>query len=279
MKPGPPRASSPNGGRPRSPLPGGERPHSPSPGGAPPRLLAGVHAVREALRAATPLRYIAVNRARRDPRLAEVITLARAAGVAVRLEPPAALDRMAQMSAGAAHHQGVIAVAEAKPVLTLEALLAATPQKLLLALDGIEDPHNLGAIVRAACGAGADGVVLPSRRAAGLTETVDRVSAGALEHVRVARAGNLVQALETCRDAGWWVVGLDAAAPASIWQHDFRPPTVLVVGGEGRGLHALTRKRCDALVAIPLAPGVASLNAAVACGIALFEAVRQRHPG
>lgn len=236
------------------------------------RHIAGVHAVREALRAGTPLRYIAVSRERRDARIAELMSTARAAGVAVRLEPAAALDRMA----AGVHHQGVIAAAEAKPVLSVEALLADAPHQLLIALDGIEDPHNVGAIIRAACGAGVDGVLLPARRAAGLTETVDRVSAGALEHVRVARAGNLVQALATCREAGWWIIGLDAAASTPLWRHDFTAPTVLVVGGEGRGLHALTRKRCDALVSIPLATGIASLNAALAAGIALFEVVRQR---
>lgn len=240
------------------------------------RNLAGIHAVREALRAGTPLRFVAVQRERRDARVAELVALARAAGVPVRWESTQALERLAGRDPA---HQGVVAQAEAKSVLGLEELLAAAPRQCLLALDGIEDPHNLGAILRTGCGAGVDGVILPSRRAAGLTETVERVSAGALEHVRIARVGNLVQGLEACRAAGWWLVGVDAAGATTIWQHDFSGPTVLVVGAEGRGLHALTKKRCDALVSIPLAPGVESLNASVAAGIALFELVRQRRVG
>lgn len=236
------------------------------------RYLVGIHAVREALRARTALRFVAVSRERHDPRLQELITLAHAARVPLRRVGVAELERWA----GRTPHQGVVAEAEAKPVLELEDLLADAPQRLLLALDGIEDPHNLGAIVRSACGAGVDGVLLPARRAAGLTETVERVSAGALEHVRVARVGNLAQALEQCKQAGFWIVGLDGEATTRLWDHDFRDPTVLVVGAEGRGLHALIRQRCDARVAIPLAAGVDSLNASVAAGVALFEVARQR---
>jgi 23S rRNA (guanosine2251-2'-O)-methyltransferase len=237
-----------------------------------PRVLAGPHAVEEALRAGSPLRYVLLERGRRDHRAQQLAAAARAAGIEVRWETAAALERVA----GGLRHQGVVAVAEAKATLALEDVLADAPQRLLLAADGIEDPQNLGALLRAAGGAGVDGLLLPSRRSAGLTATVERVSAGALEHVRVARIGNLAQALEQCKAAGWWIVGLDAAAAQSLWQFDLRPATVLVVGGEGRGLHALIRAKCDALVRIPLAPGVASLNAAMAAGIALFEAARQR---
>ncbi len=239
------------------------------------RPLAGLHAVEEALRAGTPLRYIAASRERHDARLAQLLAAARAAGVPVRLEPAVALDRLAQGE----RHQGVVALAAAKATLALEDLLADAPQKLLLACDGIEDPHNLGAILRTACGAGVDGVLLPERRSAGLTAAVERVSAGALEHVRVTQVTNLARALEACKAAGFWVAGLEGEAATPLWQHDFRPPTVLVVGAEERGLHALTRKLCDARLRIPLAPGVASLNASVAAGIALFEIVRQRSLG
>jgi len=236
------------------------------------RVVGGIQPVREALRAGAPLRYIAVSRERKDARIRELLAAARSAGIEVRLEAPAALERLA----AGIHHQGVVAVAEAKPVLDLDSLLQQASRKLLLACDGIEDPHNLGAMLRAACGAGVDGVLLPARRSAGLTATVERVAAGALEYVAVARVGNLAQAFEACRAAGYWMVGLEADAPTSIWDHDLRPPTVLVVGGEGRGLHELTRKRCDALVSIPLAAGIESLNAGVAAGVALFEAARQR---
>ncbi|MGH9488504.1 MAG: 23S rRNA (guanosine(2251)-2'-O)-methyltransferase RlmB [Terriglobales bacterium] len=239
------------------------------------RILAGVHAVEEALRAGTPLRFVAFSRERRDARIGELMRAARAAGFAVRVEPRAALDRMA----GGCQHQGVVGVAAAKAVPTLEDLLANAPWKLLVACDGIEDPHNLGAIVRAACGAGVDGMILPERRSVGLTASVERVSAGALEHVRVAQVGNLARALEQCKAAGWWIVGLEAEAVTPLWEHDFGSPTVLVVGAEGRGLHALTRKLCDARVRIPLAAGVDSLNASVATAVTLFEVVRQRSLG
>lgn len=237
------------------------------------RLLLGIHAVREALRAGSPLRWIAVNRERQDARVQELLTLAREAGVPVRTEPRAALDRLAP----GGMHQGVVAQAESRPVLDLEDVLAAarTPG-LILALDGIEDPHNVGAILRSACAAGVDGVVLTERRSAGLTETVERVSAGAMEYVRIARVPNLVRALEKLKNSGYWTVGLAGEAKESYWQHDFKLPTVLVVGAEGKGLHELTRKTCDFLVSIPMAPGVGSLNASVATGLVLFEVVRQR---
>ncbi|MGH9475148.1 MAG: 23S rRNA (guanosine(2251)-2'-O)-methyltransferase RlmB [Terriglobales bacterium] len=236
------------------------------------RTLAGVHAVEEALRAGAPLRYVAFSRDRRDRRILELVQTARRAGVPVRFETVAAMDQLAE----GVRHQGVVAVAAARAMLALEDLLADAPRKLLLACDGIEDAHNLGAIVRAACGAGVDGLLLPERRAAGLTATVERVSAGALEYVRTAQVGNLAQALKQCKAAGWWIVGLEGEAATDLWVHDFTPPTVLVVGAEERGLHALTRKLCDARVRIPLAPGVTALNASVAAAVALFEAVRQR---
>lgn len=229
------------------------------------RRLSGFHAVREALRAGTSLRFIACARGRHDARMNELVELARAAGVPLRWE-----ER--RVMAG----ESVMAEAEAKPVLELDDLLGQSSAKFLLALDGIEDPQNLGAVVRSACAAGVDGIILPSRRAAGLTPTVERVAAGALEHVRVARVGNLVRGLETCHAAGFWRVGLDSRGKMPLWDQDLRLPTVLVLGAEGKGLHELTRKRCDVLAAIPLAPGVQSLNAAAAAAVALFEVVRQR---
>lgn len=237
------------------------------------RFLLGIHAVREALRAGSALRWIAVNRERQDARIEEIRQLARKAGVPVRSETRQELDRMTN----GGMHQGVVAQAEARPVLDLDDLLsnARTPG-LILALDGIEDPHNLGAILRSACAAGVDGILLTERRSAGLTETVERVSAGAMEYVRIARVPNLVRALERLKEAGYWTVGLAGEAPQTFWQHDFLLPTVLVVGAEGKGLHDLTRKTCDFLVSIPMQPGVSSLNASVATGLVLFEVVRQR---
>ena len=240
-------------------------------------VLVGIHPVREALRARSrSFQYLAVSRDRRDARINELVRLAREQGIGVRFESPAALDHLA----GSPRHQGAVGVVAAKPLLALEDLFAApagSPSPgLLIALDGIEDPHNLGAILRSAAAAGAGGAVIPARRAAPLNETVARASAGGLEHVPVAQAPNLAAALEKAKAAGYWIVGLEAASPQPIWRHDFTLPTLLVVGGEGRGLHELIRKRCDFLVSIPLATGVASLNASAAAAIALFEVVRQR---
>ena len=179
--------------------------------------------------------------------------------------------------AGGVPHQGIIAVVSEKPVLSLESLLeTARDPALVVVLDGVEDPRNLGAILRTAEAAGADGVLLPERHSAGLSETVGRASAGALEHVQVARVGNLVQALEALKARGIWVVGFDAAGTERWDAVDLRRPVALVLGGEGRGIRRLVREHCDHLVSIPLFGHVGSLNVSVAAGIALYEVVRQR---
>ena len=143
-------------------------------------------------------------------------------------------------------------------------------------LDGIEDPHNLGAIVRTALAAGANGVVIPERRAAGLTDTVERASAGALAHLPIARVKNLVRAMEEMKEAGYWLVGLDERADKKYTEVDLKGSIGIVLGSEGEGLHELTRKRCDFLVSLPTAGPVRSLNVSVAAGVMLFEVVRQR---
>jgi 23S rRNA (guanosine2251-2'-O)-methyltransferase len=147
---------------------------------------------------------------------------------------------------------------------------------LLVLLDGIEDPHNLGAIVRTSLAAGAQGVVIPERRAAGLSDTVERASAGALAHLPVARVKNLVRAMEEIKEAGYWLVGLDERAEKSHTEVDLKGSVGIVLGREGEGLHELTRKRCDFLVSLPTTGPVRSLNVSVAAGVMLFEAVRQR---
>jgi 23S rRNA (guanosine2251-2'-O)-methyltransferase len=198
---------------------------------------------------------------------------ARAAGTQVVRVPRAALDRMAD----GAVHQGVVAQVPPVPLLELEDLIdrAASPALLVLA-DGVEDPRNLGAIIRSSAAAGADGLILPERRSAQPSPLVAKASAGAIQRLPLARTKNVQRALETLRDAGIWSLGLEAGAPA-LWESDLRRPSVIVIGGEGRGLSRLARERCDALAGIPLSRGVASLNASVAASIALFEAVRQRH--
>ena len=235
--------------------------------------LTGFHAVEEALAAGRALDRIVIARGRHGERVEAVVQLARSKSVPVRFEDRLQIDRLA----GTREHQGIAALAAAKPALELEDLLAAkTPQGLLVLLDGIEDPHNLGAIVRTALAAGANGVVIPERRAAGLTDTVERASAGALAHLPVARVKNLVRAMEDMKEAGYWLIGLDERAEKKYTEADFSGQVGIVLGGEGEGLHELTRKRCDFLVSIPTCGPVRSLNVSVAAGVVLFEVVRQR---
>jgi 23S rRNA (guanosine2251-2'-O)-methyltransferase len=238
------------------------------------RLL-GIHAVKEALEAGRALERVLVARGKGGERVQEIVDLARRRGVAVRFEERAQLDRLA----GSDRHQGVLALAGSKAAATLEDLIAATAgqaSRLVVLLDGVEDPHNLGAVIRSSLAAGADGVVIPERRAVGLTEVVSRASAGAMEHLTVARVGNLVRAMEELKEAGWWLVGLDERAEKSYTEADYTGAVGIVMGGEGQGLHELTRKRCDFLVSIPTVGPVRSLNVSVAAGVVLFEAVRQR---
>jgi len=236
------------------------------------RLL-GIHAVEEALAAGRALERIVIARGRHGERTEEIVRQARARGVPVRFEDRVQLDRLAATR----EHQGVVALSSAKRALALEDLLATNAQRgLLVLLDGVEDPHNLGAIVRTALAARAEGVVIPERRAAGLTEAVARASAGALEHLPVARVKNLTRAMEQLKEAGYWLIGLDERAPKSYTAADFTGSVGIVLGSEGEGLHELTRKRCDFLVSIPTTGPVRSLNVSVAAGVVLFEAVRQR---
>ena len=235
--------------------------------------LTGFHAVEEALAAGRALDRIVIARGRHGERVEAVVRLAKSRGVPVRFEDRAQLDRLA----GTSQHQGIAALAAAKPAVALEDLLRAKKAHgLLVLLDGIEDPHNLGAIVRTALAAGAQGVVIPERRAAGLSDTVERASAGALAHLPIARVKNLVRAMEEMKEAGYWLVGLDERAEQNYTEVDLKGPIGIVLGREGEGLHELTRKRCDFLVSLPTTGPVRSLNVSVAAGIMLFEAVRQR---
>jgi len=222
--------------------------------------------VREALKAGIPLDRVLIARGAAGPRLQELIDLCRERDIPVRFEPRAQLDR----AASGGHHQGVIAFGAEARYTTLESV--AGNRGLLVLLDGIEDPHNLGAIIRTAHAAGAAAVVIPERRAAGLTETVSRAAAGALAHLPVVRVANMNRALEELKDLGYWIYGLDERGTHAYDQTSYTPPTAFVIGAEGRGLHEHTAKRCDFLVSIPMPPGgVASLNASVAAGVVLFE--------
>ena len=231
--------------------------------------LAGIHPVREALRAGLPLDRVLVAKGAAGPRLQELIELCRERGIPVRFEPRAQLDR----AAGSAAHQGVVAFGAAERYASLEQTTAG--RGLHVVLDGIEDPHNLGAIVRTAHAAGAAAIVIPERRAAGLTETVARTAAGALAYIPVVRVTNISRSLEELKERGYWIYGLDERGDQPYDHVEFAAPTAIVLGGEGRGLHQTVARHCDALVSIPMAVGpaggVASLNVSVAAGVVLFE--------
>jgi len=228
-------------------------------------VIAGIHPVREALLAGAPLERVVVARGLGGPRIDEIVALCRERNVPLRFEPRASLDRLAAKTP----HQGVVGVAAAQRFAGLDDLSATA--SLLVLLDGVEDPHNLGAILRTAHAAGAGGVVVPERRSAPVTETVAKASAGAIAHIPVARVSNMNRALDQLKERGWWIYGFDQNG-----QYDYdtvarAERAALVFGGEGKGLHDQVRRKCDYLVRIPLAGKVASLNVSVAAGVALFE--------
>jgi 23S rRNA (guanosine2251-2'-O)-methyltransferase len=237
-------------------------------------LICGINPVLEALTAGTRhFDRLLVVKGLRNQRVSEAMARASQMGVPLRFEARETLDRMA----AGTPHQGVIAVVSPKPVMPVDDLLAeARDPALVMILDGVEDPRNLGAILRSAEAAGADGVLLPDRHNAGLSDSVARASAGALEHVKVARIGNVAQAIETLKSRGFWIVGLDADGRERWDAVDYKRPVALVMGGEGKGIRRLVKERCDHIVSLPLFGHVSSLNVSVAAGIALYEVVRQR---
>jgi len=227
-------------------------------------VLIGFHPVIEALRTGRPLERILIARGLGGPRIQQVVELAREAAVPVRFEDRGALDRLSAAKA----HQGLVALGAEKKYAELDDVAPAAD--LLVVLDGVEDPHNLGAVVRTAHAAGAGAVIIAERRAAGLTETVAKAAAGALEHLPVVRAGNINQTLRALKDLGYFVYGLDERGELTYNAVDWPAKTVIVMGAEGKGLHDLVRKNCDALVRIPMAGKIASLNVSVATGVVLF---------
>jgi 23S rRNA (guanosine2251-2'-O)-methyltransferase len=226
-------------------------------------VLIGIHPIVEALRVRRPVERILIARGAGGHRLQEVIDLARTAGIPVRFEDRSALDRLA----GVKSHQGVVALGSEKKYAELDDVASA---ELLVVLDGVEDPHNLGAVIRTAHAAGAGAVMIAERRAAGLTETVAKAAAGALEHLPVVRVVNINQTLRSLKAQGYFVYGLDEKGEQTYDAVDWPGKTVIVMGAEGKGLHDLVKKNCDALVRIPMAGNIASLNVSVATGIVLF---------
>jgi 23S rRNA (guanosine2251-2'-O)-methyltransferase len=234
----------------------------------------GKQPVRELLRAGRRVRRLLVAAgARENANLREIVELAERRRVPVQQVGREALDRLGE------HHQGVAAETDPYPYVDLGALVARTraaPPPLFLALDSLQDPQNFGTLLRTAAAVGVAGVLLPEHRAVGVTAGVRRASAGAVEHLRIARVANLARALDQLKEAGAWVVGLEAGAPTPYDAVDARGPTVVVVGSEEQGLRRLVREACDFLVALPMEHVIDSLNAAVAGSLVLYAYYRQR---
>ena len=232
-------------------------------------ILSGINPVLESLKAGRPLDRILIAKGAAGTRLQEIIDLARRASVSVRFEERGALDRLA----GTPVHQGVVAMAAPQRYSQLDDVAPAS--QLLVVLDGVEDPHNLGAIVRTAHAAGAGGIIIPERRAVGLTDVVAKAAAGALEYMPIVRETNINRTLEELKRLGYWIYGLDERGVDDYAAIEYNAPTALVFGGEGKGLHEQVSKHCDELVRIPMEGHIPSLNVSVAAGIVLFERKRR----
>ena len=250
------------------------------PAAADSRLIYGLSPVLEVLRAhSRRIEKILIADGAREHRISEIIDLAKENDVLWQKSPRENLSKMVEFGA---NHQGVVAVTSAADYADADELLtevAAKENAFIVILDGVEDPRNLGAILRSVECAGADGAFLPERRAVGLTETVAKSSAGATEYVKVAKVANLNRLIEELKKRGFWVVGTSGEAQTDYTNWDWTRKTALVLGGEGKGLHRLTAEKCDVLVKIPMCGKIESLNVSVAAGVILFEAVRQRNNG
>jgi len=238
--------------------------------------IEGRNPVLEALRAGRAINRLLVARGAREGSIRQVVALARERGVTVQEVDRERLDAMAQ----GRNHQGVIALAAAHRYYDLDELLeraaASGEDPLLLVLDGIEDPQNLGSLLRTADAAGVHGVIIPERRAVGLTETVAKVSAGAVEYVPVARVTNIARTLDTLKEKGYWIVGTHQDARELYHEARLTGPLAVVIGSEGKGMSRLVREKCDFVVRLPMCGHVTSLNAAVAGAILIYEIRRQR---
>lgn len=238
--------------------------------------IEGRNAVSEALKSGRTLDKVFVASGDTDRALARLAVLAREAGAAVVQVDRRRLDQMSATGA----HQGIIAQAAAHTYASMEDMLRLAEARgeapLLVLCDELTDPHNLGAILRSAECAGAHGVIIPKRRSVGLTAVVAKTSAGAVEHMPVARVSNLVSTIDALKGQGVWVYGTDAAGTADLYHADFRGPAAIVIGSEGYGMSRLVAEHCDVLVSIPMKGKINSLNASSAAAVLLYEAVRQR---
>ena len=235
-------------------------------------MICGVHAVYEVLAAgSTPVERIHILRDAKLPRLKQILDLARERGVPVRKEERSVLDRIA----GGLVHQGIVAVASEASYSSIEKVFES-PTPCVVVLDGVEDPHNLGAVIRTAEASGVAGVIVPERHSAPLTAVVAKASAGALAHLPVIRVGNVATTLDQLKKKGMWVVGVDEEGDRLWTDFDYTSPVALVFGGEHKGLRRLVREHCDVVVRLPMLGKIESLNVSVAAGVVLYEVVRQR---
>ena len=240
-------------------------------------IIEGRNPVIEALKSGRPLNKILLARdSGKHSTVAEILYLSRSRGIPIEYVTKSIIDRLSITRA----HQGVIAYVAAREYIALEDLITISKERnelpLYCILDGIEDPHNLGAIIRTAEASGVHGVVIRSRRAVGLTAAVAKASAGAVEYLPVAKVSNISQAIETLKKSNIWVIGIDPAGEIDYSKVDFHLPTAIVIGSEGKGLADLVKKRCDYLVSIPMRGRITSLNASIAAALVMYEAFRQR---
>ena len=239
-------------------------------------LIEGRNAVIEALRAGRPIDKIYIQKGETDKTLGHIASTAKDAGIVVVDADRRKLDFMSRTHA----HQGVIALAAIKDYCSVSDILAIAKERneppFIVMCDEISDPHNLGAVIRSAECVGAHGVIIPKRRSAGLTSIVEKTSAGAVEHIAVARVANLASAIEELKAAGVWLYGTAADGANPLWKTDLTGPACFVIGSEGAGMGRLVREKCDFLVSIPMKGKVSSLNASAAAAVLLYEALRQR---
>lgn len=240
-------------------------------------IISGRNAVAEALKSGRALDSVLVARGERSGSIGMLLAKCREAGIPVKEADVRRLNALA-----GPHHQGILAIAACKEYATVDDLFALAAERgedpLLVVCDELEDPHNLGAILRTAEAVGAHGVIIPKRRAVGLTSTVYKASAGAVEYVPVARVTNMADTLAALKKRGVWVYGLDMDG-RNVDDVDMRGAAAIVVGSEGRGIGRLVRAACDEIVSLPMKGKISSLNASVACGVVLYEAARQRRNG
>ena len=244
-----------------------------------PSIVYGIHPLREVIRAGRSLRELYVLVGRRDSKTEALIQAAKGLGAAIHYESRGRLDQLANTG----KHQGVVGAVTAQTQFQLEDLLDRTRKStneawppLFLILDEVEDPNNLGAVIRTAEAAGAHGVIIPERRSAGITPAVVKASAGAVSHLPVVRVGNLRQSIEKMKKTDIWIFGLEAGATTPYWEMDWKVPVAVIAGAEGKGLRPLVREQCDQLTSLPMQGQIGSLNVSVAVGIVLYDIVRQR---